>query len=125
MVYDVFLHPLDSCDTLLTFYGIQSKQLQIGENLQLADALGLELDRPGQSCNPLPPGYTSEIMGEYPNQMRFSLISGGSLGGGSAPSTGSRRGKPSVLAHQHHVRLRKQRQKIQKAKAFEIRSRKA
>lgn len=118
------MNPLDPSDKSLTFYGIQSKQLQIGENLLLADALGLELDRPGQSCIPLPPGYTSEIMGEYPNKMKFSLLSGGSAGGSPAPSIEPRRGSRSELCVQHRFRLRKQKQKQQKARAFEIRSKK-
>lgn len=114
-----------SCNKLLTFYGLQTKQVEVEENLQVADALGLGLDRPFEWCiplPPLPPGYTSAIMGEYPNSMVFSLLSGGSAGGGSAPEMERRRGKPSVLAHQHHVSLRKQRQK---ARAFEIRGKKA
>ncbi|KAK6007003.1 hypothetical protein QM012_006011 [Aureobasidium pullulans] len=106
-------------------YIMHSKQVQIGENLDLADALGLELDRPGQSCIPLPPGYTSEIMGEYPNKMAFSLLSGGLAGGGPAPSMEHRKGKGSALAHRHQVCLRKQKQKDRKARAFEIRSKKA
>lgn len=98
--------------------------MQIEENLDLADALGLELDRPGQSCIPLPPGYKSEIMGEYPNKMNFSLLSGGSAGGGLAPSMDPRRGTRSELVVQHRFRLRKQKQKQQKARAFEIRNKK-
>jgi hypothetical protein len=95
--------------------------MEVEDNLQVADALGLGLDRPYESCSPLPPGYTSVIVGEYPTQMNFSLLSGGSAGGGQPPKMERRRGKPSVLAHQHHVSLRKQRQK---ARAFEIRGRK-
>ena len=96
--------------------------MEIEENLQMADALGLGLDRPFEWCIPLPPGYTSTIMGEYPNKLSFSLLSGGSAGGGPAPEMERRRGKPSVLAHQHHVSLRKQRQK---ARAFKFRGKKA
>jgi hypothetical protein len=95
--------------------------MEVEDNLQVADALGLGLDRPYESCSPRPPGYTSVIVGEYPTKMNFSLLSGGSAGGGQPPKMERRRGKPSVLAHQHHVSLRKQRQK---ARAFEIRGRK-
>ncbi|KAG9941847.1 hypothetical protein KCU85_g9439, partial [Aureobasidium melanogenum] len=103
-------------------YIMHSKQVQIEENLSLADALGLELDRPGRSCIPLPPGYTAEIMGDYPNKMKFSLLSGGMAGGGPAPLMEHRKGKGSALAHQHRLCLRKKKQKQQKARAFEIRS---
>lgn len=88
----------------------------------MADALGLGLDRPLEWCTPLPLGYTSIIMGEYPNKMNFSLLSGGMTGGGPAPDLERRRGTPSVLAHKHRVSLRKQRQK---ARAFEIRGKRA
>jgi hypothetical protein len=64
-------------------------------------------------------------MGEYPNKMNFSLLSGGSAGGGQAPEVEHTRGERSVLAHQHQVWLRKQKQKNQKARAFEIRGKKA
>jgi hypothetical protein len=101
---------------------IQTKQEEIGDNLEMADALGLGLDRPLEWCIPLPPGYTSIIMGEYPNKMDFSLLSGGTASGGPAPDLERRRGKSSVLAHQHHVSLRKQRQK---ARAFVIRGKRA
>ncbi|KAI4717130.1 hypothetical protein E4T48_06634 [Aureobasidium sp. EXF-10727] len=106
-------------------YIMHSKQVEIGEQLQVADALGLGLDRPFEWCAPLPPGYTSVIMGEYPNKMDFSLLSGGSVGGGPAPEMGPRRGARSELFTQHRFWLRKQKQKQQKARAFEIRGKKA
>jgi len=52
----------------------------------------------------------------------FSLLSGGSAEGGPAPEMEHRRGERSVLAHQHRFQLRKQQQK---ARAFEIRGKKA
>lgn len=107
---------------MLTFYGLQTKQVEVEENLQVADALGLGLDRPFEWCIPLPPGYTSAIMGEYPNSMVFSLLSGGSAGGGSAPDVEHRRGERSLLSTQRRFGLRKQQQK---ARAFEIRGKKA
>ncbi|KEQ67670.1 uncharacterized protein M437DRAFT_62054 [Aureobasidium melanogenum CBS 110374] len=54
---------------------IHSQQVEIRDNLDLADALGLELDRPFQFCKHLPAGYTSEIMGAYPNPLPFSYLS--------------------------------------------------
>ncbi|THW45894.1 hypothetical protein D6D21_04168 [Aureobasidium pullulans] len=101
-----------------------SQQVEVKDNLELADALGLGLYRPFDFCKPLPPGYRSDIMGAYPNPMESSLLSGGNAGGGPAPQTRPRRGKPSVLAHQHQIWLRKQRQSQQKARAFEIRGKK-
>lgn len=62
-------------NTLLTFDGIQSQQVEIRENLEIADALGLGLDRPFKICKPLPAGYRSAIMGAYPNPMAFSFLS--------------------------------------------------
>lgn len=100
---------------------MQTKQVEIEENLQVADALGLGLDRPFEWCTPLPPGYTSTIIGEYPNSMEFSLLSGYSAGGGPAPEVDHRRGERSVLSKQHRFGLRKQQQK---ARAFEIRGKK-
>ena len=111
-------------NNMLTFYGVQSQQVEVKDNLELADALGLGLYRPFDFCKPLPPGYRSGIMGAYPNPMESSLLSGGNAGGGPAPQTRPRRGKPSVLAHQHQIWLRKQRQSQQKARAFEIRGKK-
>jgi hypothetical protein len=99
--------------------------MEVEDNLQAADALGLGLDRPYESCSPLPPGYTSVILGEYPNKMNFSLLSGGSAGGDQAPEVGYMRGERSALVAQHRFWLRKQRQKNQKARAFEIRGKKA
>ncbi|THV70209.1 hypothetical protein D6C92_01645 [Aureobasidium pullulans] len=101
-----------------------SQQVEVKDNLELADALGLGLYRPFDFCKPLPPGYRSGIMGAYPNPTESSLLSGGNAGGGPAPQTRPRRGKPSVLAHQHQIWLRKQRQSQQKARAFEIRGKK-
>ena len=112
-------------NNMLTFDGIQTKQIEVEENLQVADALGLGLGRPFEWCIPLPPGYTSVIMGEYPNSKVFSLLSGGSAEGGPAPAVEHTRGERSVLAHQHQVWLRKQKQKNQKARAFEIRGKRA
>ncbi|CAC9891512.1 unnamed protein product [Aureobasidium pullulans] len=111
-------------NNMLTFHGVQSQQVEVKDNLELADALGLGLYRPFDFCKPLPPGYRSGIMGAYPNPMESSLLSGGNAGGGPAPQTRPRRGKPSVLAHQHQIWLRKQRQSQQKARAFEIRGKK-
>ncbi|THY44915.1 hypothetical protein D6C90_04161 [Aureobasidium pullulans] len=44
-----------------------SQQVEVKDNLELADALGLGLYRPFDFCKPLPPGYRSDIMGAYPN----------------------------------------------------------
>ncbi|KAI5200150.1 hypothetical protein E4T39_05841 [Aureobasidium subglaciale] len=54
---------------------IHTQQYEIRENLELADALGLTLDHPGQACKPLPPGYLSTIMREYPNHIASSYLS--------------------------------------------------
>ncbi|KAI5238400.1 hypothetical protein E4T43_07439 [Aureobasidium subglaciale] len=52
-----------------------TQQYEIRENLEIADALGLTLDRPGQACKPLPPGYLTAIVREYPNPMASSYLS--------------------------------------------------
>ncbi|KAI4849347.1 hypothetical protein E4T44_03404 [Aureobasidium sp. EXF-8845] len=106
----------------LKIYIMHTKQEEIGDNLEMADALGLGLDRPLESCIPLPPGYTSIIMGDYPNKLEFSLLSGGSTDGGPAPKVEHRRGGRSAPVTQHRHWLRKQKQK---ARAFEIRGKRA
>jgi hypothetical protein len=60
-------------------------------------------------------------MKEYPNKMNFSLLSGGTAAGGPAPDLEHRRGERSALVTQHRHWLRKQKQK---ARAFEVRSKK-
>ncbi|KAG9845436.1 hypothetical protein KCU98_g6637, partial [Aureobasidium melanogenum] len=74
---------------------IHSQQVEIRENLQIADALGLELDRPFQFCKPLPAGYRSEIMGAYPNPMAFSYLSRRVMPGNHDLVIRVRRGKRS------------------------------
>ncbi|KAH0021929.1 hypothetical protein KCU78_g5945, partial [Aureobasidium melanogenum] len=74
---------------------IHSQQVEIRENLEIADALGLELDRPFQFCKPLPAGYRSEIMGAYPNPMAFSYLSRRVMPGNHDLVIRVRRGKRS------------------------------
>ncbi|KAH0020633.1 hypothetical protein KCU78_g6399, partial [Aureobasidium melanogenum] len=74
---------------------IHSQQVEIRENLETADALGLELDRPFQFCKPLPGGYRSEIMGAYPNPMAFSYLSRRAMPGNHDLVIRVRRGKRS------------------------------
>lgn len=89
------LGPLRISITLLTFDGVKSQQVEIRENLEIADALGLELDRPFQFCKPLPAGYRSEIMGVYPNPMAFSYLSRRVMPGNHDLVIRVRRGKRS------------------------------
>ncbi|KAI5235938.1 hypothetical protein E4T42_09589 [Aureobasidium subglaciale] len=75
-----------------------TQQYEIWENLILADTLGLTLDRPGQACKPLPPGYLSAIMREYPNHMASSYLSNRVVAaGGHGLAIRVRRGRRSEV----------------------------
>ncbi|TIA66130.1 hypothetical protein D6C77_00332 [Aureobasidium pullulans] len=102
-----------------------SQQVEVKDNLELADALGLGLYRPFDFCKPLPPGYTSGIMGAYPNPMESSLLGGGTAGGGDP---GVREAVEAThrtrQGHQHQVQRRKLFKQQQTARAFELRAKK-
>jgi hypothetical protein len=101
--------------------------MEIRAHLVAADEQGLGLDRPFRALKPLPPCYTSGILGAYPNAMKFDyLVRDLAVAYDDLPTVRRvRRGERSELGRRRRKWLRKQNQVERKVRAFESRREKA